>query len=29
MSMAVVTLGTFPLWLVGYLGGWAQRCWNK
>jgi sulfite exporter TauE/SafE len=30
MSMAVFTLGTFPmLWLVGYLGGWAQRRWNK
>ena len=29
MSMAVFTLGTFPmLWLVGYLGGWAQRRWN-
>jgi sulfite exporter TauE/SafE len=30
MSMAAFTLGTFPiLWLVGYLGGWAQRKWNK
>lgn len=30
MSMAVFTLGTFPiLWLVGYLGGWAQRRWSK
>jgi len=30
MSMAVFTLGTFPmLWLVGYLGGWAQRKWNR
>ncbi len=30
MSMAAFTLGTFPiLWLVGYLGGWAQRRWNK
>ena len=30
MSMAVFTLGTFPmLWLVGYLGGWAQRRWNR
>ena len=30
MSMAVFTLGTFPvLWLIGYLGGWAQRRWNK
>jgi uncharacterized protein len=29
MSMAAFTLGTFPiLWLVGYLGGWAQRRWN-
>jgi sulfite exporter TauE/SafE len=30
MSMAMFTLGTFPvLWLVGYLGGWVQRRWNK
>jgi sulfite exporter TauE/SafE len=30
MSMAVFTLGTFPmLWLVGYLGAWAQRKWSK
>jgi hypothetical protein len=30
MSMAAFTLGTFPmLWLVGYLGGWAQRRWHK
>lgn len=30
MSMAAFTLGTFPmLWLVGYLGGWAQRRWSK
>lgn len=30
LSMAAFTLGTFPmLWLVGYLGGWAQRRWNK
>lgn len=30
MSMAAFTLGTFPmLWLVGYLGGWAQRKWHK
>lgn len=30
MSMAAFTLGTFPvLWLVGYLGGWAQRKWNR
>lgn len=30
MSMAVFTLGTFPmLWLVGYLGGWAQRRWHR
>jgi sulfite exporter TauE/SafE len=30
MSMAAFTLGTFPmLWLVGYLGSWAQRRWNK
>jgi hypothetical protein len=30
MSMAAFTLGTFPmLWLVGYLGGWAQRRWNR
>lgn len=30
MSMAVFTLGTFPvLWLVGYLGGWAHRKWNR
>lgn len=30
MSMALFTLGTFPmLWLVGYLGGWAQRRWSK
>lgn len=30
MSMAAFTLGTFPvLWLVGYLGGWAQRTWHK
>jgi len=30
MSMAVFTLGTFPmLWLVGYLGGWVQRRWSK
>ena len=30
MSMAAFTLGTFPvLWLVGYLGGWAQRTWYK
>jgi sulfite exporter TauE/SafE len=30
MSMTAFTLGTFPvLWLVGYLGGWAQRRWHK
>jgi hypothetical protein len=30
MSMAAFTLGTFPmLWLVGYLGGWAQRKWSR
>jgi sulfite exporter TauE/SafE len=30
MSMAAFTLGTFPvLWLVGYLGGWAQRKWHR
>lgn len=30
MSMAAFTLGTFPiLWLVGYVGGWAQRAWNR
>jgi sulfite exporter TauE/SafE len=30
ISMAAFTLGTFPmLWLVGYLGGWAQRRCNK
>ena len=30
LSMAAFTLGTFPiLWLVGYLGGGAQRRWNK
>lgn len=30
MSMAAFTLGTFPmLWLVGYLGGWAQRRWAR
>jgi uncharacterized protein len=30
MSMAAFTFGTFPiLWLVGYVGGWAQRKWNK
>jgi uncharacterized protein len=30
MSMAVFTLGTFPmLWLVGYLGSWAQRRWSR
>jgi uncharacterized protein len=30
MSMALFTLGTFPmLWLVGYLGGWAQRRWSR
>lgn len=30
LSMAAFTLGTFPmLWLVGYLGGWAQHHWNK
>ena len=30
MSMAVFTFGTFPmLWLVGYLGGWAQRRWSR
>ena len=30
ISMAAFTLGTFPmLWLVGYVGGWAQRRWNK
>lgn len=30
MSMAAFALGTFPmLWLVGYLGGWAQRRWNR
>jgi uncharacterized protein len=30
MSMAAFTLGTFPvLWLVGYLGGWVQRKWNR
>lgn len=30
MSMAVFTLGTFPmLWLVGYLGGWVQRRWAR
>jgi len=30
MSMTVFTLGTFPmLWLVGYLGSWAQRRWTK
>ena len=30
MSMAVFTLGTFPmLWLVGYLGDLAQRRWTK
>jgi hypothetical protein len=30
MSMAAFTLGTFPmLWLVGYLGGWAQLRWSK
>jgi sulfite exporter TauE/SafE len=30
MSMAAFTLGTFPmLWLVGYLGDWAQRKWHK
>ncbi|HEV8391727.1 MAG TPA: sulfite exporter TauE/SafE family protein [Dongiaceae bacterium] len=30
MSMAVFAFGTFPiLWLVGYLGGWAQRRWNS
>ncbi len=30
MSMAIFTLGTFPmLWLVGCLGGWAQRRWNR
>ena len=30
MSMAVFTFGTFPmLWLVGYLGGWAQRRWSS
>ena len=29
LSMAAFTLGTFPiLWLVGYLGGWAQRRWS-
>jgi sulfite exporter TauE/SafE len=30
ISMAAFTLGTFPmLWLVGYLGGWAQRRWSR
>lgn len=30
MSMAAFTAGTFPmLWLVGYLGGWAQRRWHR
>jgi uncharacterized protein len=30
MSMAAFTIGTFPiLWLVGYVGGWVQRKWNK
>ena len=30
MSMAAFAFGTFPmLWLVGYLGGWAQRQWNS
>lgn len=30
MAMAAFTLGTFPmLWLVGYLGGWAQRRWHR
>lgn len=30
LSMAVFTIGTFPmLWLVGYLGGWAQRRWSR
>jgi uncharacterized protein len=30
MSMAAFTFGTFPmLWLVGYLGGWAQRRWTR
>ncbi len=30
MSMAAFTFGTFPmLWLVGYLGGWAQRKWSR
>lgn len=30
MSMAAFAFGTFPmLWLVGYLGGWAQRRWNR
>jgi uncharacterized protein len=30
MSMAAFVFGTFPmLWLVGYLGGWAQRRWNN
>jgi len=30
MSMAAFTFGTFPiLWLVGYVGGWAQRRWHK
>lgn len=30
MAMAAFTLGTFPmLWLVGYLGGWAQRRWAR
>ncbi len=30
MSMAAFALGTFPmLWLVGYLGGWAQRRWSR
>jgi sulfite exporter TauE/SafE len=30
MSMAAFTLDTLPiLWLVGYLGGWAQRRWHK
>lgn len=30
MSMMAFTSGTFPiLWLVGYLGGWAQRRWHR
>jgi uncharacterized protein len=30
MSMVAFVLGTFPmLWLVGYLGGWAQHRWHR